>query len=514
MVIGAPPPRGGRRHAKRVRPQNQRRALLNHAVLFGAAVGLFGIDRTLGVIATVLNVVFLIFFFRHLAFAVSAARWAERDLDAPTVGVQSFTPSVAVLVACKDEELVVDGMISALLALDYPPEAMTVVVVDDASTDGTGARLDAWAAANPRLRVLHRVPGAGGGKSGALNDALAMVDADVAVIFDADHQPERTVLRRLVRHFRDPNVGAVMGRCVVRNGVESSLASTIFIDYLSGYLVNEYGRQALFELPAYGGANCAVRVDLIRSLGGWNPHTVTEDTDLTLRVLLGGWRVRYDPSAVDFEEAVLSTSRFWRQRYRWARGHQKCLRDYWGPVLRSPHLSPAQKAETILFLWVYHVPVLCGLGLLLIGLRAFGIGGSSSITLLPLSALLFAGPFTELAVGLLLGRVERRAAWMLVGFVPAFGMSILTATAAYVDGMWGRAYSWSKTARSGVTSTLAAIELVPAGPVAPPAGSLSFARRDAVALSMMNRGIGVTGPAGGPVPHDLEELRAEREAIR
>jgi 1,2-diacylglycerol 3-beta-glucosyltransferase len=491
MVKGVAPSARRRRPARAGAPAHHRLALLGYLLVFVATGVGFGVDRTLGWIATALNIVFLVFFFRHLAFAVSAARWAERDLDAPTIGAQSFTPSVAVLVACKDEELVVDGMVAALLALDYPPAAMTVVVVDDASTDGTGARLDAWAAANPRLRVLHRLPDAGGGKSGALNDALAMVQADVAIIFDADHQPERTVLRRLVRHFRDPNVGAVMGRCVVRNGVESSLASTIFIDYLSGYLVNEYGRQALFELPAYGGANCAVRTDLIRSLGGWNPHTVTEDTDLTLRVLLGGWRVRYDPSAVDFEEAVLSPHRFWKQRYRWARGHQKCLRDYWRPLMLSRHLSLAQKLETMLFLWVYHVPVLCGLGLLLISLRAFGIGGASAIGLLPLSALLFAGPFTELAVGLLLGRVERRAAWMLVGFVPAFGMSILTATAAYLDGMWGRAYSWSKTARSGATSTLVEPVLPAAVPARiPDPGSRTFARRDLATLSMMNERIG------------------------
>ncbi|WP_229071073.1 glycosyltransferase family 2 protein [Actinoplanes sp. DH11] len=450
MTGGVASPAGGGRHRRA--PEHFRRGLLTHALILAAALALFGVDRTLGWAATVLTIVFLLFFFRHLAFAVSAARWAERDLDAPLIGVESFTPSIAVLIACKDEELVVDGMVAAMLGLDYPADRLTVVVVDDASTDGTGAKLDAWHAANPRLRVLHRPAGAGGGKSGALNDALAMVDAEIAVIFDADHQPEASVLRRLVRHFRDPKVGAVMGRCVVRNGVESNLASTIFIDYLSGYLVNEYGRQALFELPAYGGANCAVRTGLIRGLGGWNPHTVTEDTDLTLRLLLDGYRVRYDASAVDFEEAVLSISRFWRQRYRWARGHQKCLRDYWRPVLRTPYLSPMEKLETILFLWVYHVPVLCGLGLVLIALRAAGIGGSSAVEVISLSALLFAGPFTELAVGLVLGRVSRKAVWMLAGFIPAFGMSILTATKAYVDGMWGTTYSWSKTARSGATS--------------------------------------------------------------
>jgi hypothetical protein len=173
--------------------------------------------------------------------------------------------------------------------------------------------------------------------------------------------------------------------------------------------------------------------------------------------------------------------------------------------MRSGHLSLAQKAETMLFLWVYHVPVLCGLGLLLIGLRAFGIGASSSVSLLPLSALLFAGPFTELAVGLLLGKVERRAAWMLVGFIPAFGMSILTATAAYLDGMWGRAYSWSKTARSGATSTPVQVVLPAAAPAAQSsAESMSFARRDAVALSMMNERIGSTPiPGASRIPSEV-----------
>jgi uncharacterized membrane protein YwaF len=103
---------------------------------------------------------------------------------------------------------------------------------------------------------------------------------------------------------------------------------------------------------------------------------------------------------------------------------------------------------------VYHVPVLCGIGLLLIALHAFGFGDASMIQMASLSALLFAGPFCELAVGLVLSRVERRAVWTLVGFIPAFGMSILTATKAYFDGMLGTTYTWSKTARSGATSVV------------------------------------------------------------
>jgi 1,2-diacylglycerol 3-beta-glucosyltransferase len=450
------------------RPQGHRLALLAYPSTLVGACALFGVDPVLGWLAGALNVVFAVYFFRHLAFAVSAARWAGSDLVAADVDLDGYEPEVAVFVGCKNEELVVDGMVTALLALDYPADRLTIVIVDDGSDDRTGGLLDARAAADSRLQVLHRAPGAGGGKSGALNDALSGVDAEVVLVFDADHEPDPYVLRRLVRHFRDPQVGAVMGRCIIRNGQESTMATTVFVDFLSGYLVNEYGRQAMFELPAYGGANCAVRMSTLRGLGGWNTETVTEDTDLTLRVLLRGQRVRYDVTAVDYEEAVVSARRFWTQRYRWARGHQKCFRDYWKPILRSRSLSVVEKCESILFLLTYHVPVLTGLGLVLSVLRAFGLGDRPIIGLLPLSMLLFVGPLAELSVGLLIGRVERRAAWSLLGFLPAFALSIWITSRAWLDGMLGRPYTWVKTSRSGATSTLAPVPaLAGAGPETP-----------------------------------------------
>ncbi len=446
------------------RPDGRRLVLLGYVAAAVAGALALGIDPLLGLVAGALNIVFAVYFFRHLAFAVSAARWAGADLLAADIDLAGYTPSVALLVSCKNEELVVDGMLTALLALDYPADLLTIVVVDDGSDDGTGAKLDAWAAVEPRLQILHRRPGAGGGKSGALNDALALVDADIALVFDADHEPETNALRRLVRHFRDPAVSAVMGRCVIRNGEESVMATTVFVDFLSGYLVNEYGRQALFELPAYGGANCAVRMSTLRELGGWNVETVTEDTDLTLRVILSGQRVRYDVGAIDYEEAVVSARRFWNQRYRWARGHQKCFRDYTGPMLRSRHLTVLEKCESLMFLASYHVPVLSGLGLLLAVLRAFGIGDLPLIGILPLSMLLFVGPLAELTVGLLVGRVERRSAWSLLGFIPAFALSVWICSRAYIDGMLGRPYSWVKTTRSGATSTVGAATPLAAGP--------------------------------------------------
>jgi len=440
---------------QRTGPQPHYLALGVYAAIIGISVAIFGLGHTLAFMAWGLMFVFFVFFVRHFSFAIAAARWVEADLRAPDVGLEEYVPTVQVIVAAKNEELVVDSLARALLSLDYPPDRLGVLVVDDASTDATGPKLDRWATFDPRLRVLHRQPGAGGGKSGALNDAFPLVDAEIIVIFDADHEPQRNVLSRLVRHFRDPEVEAVMGRTIIRNGAESELASIVFIDFLSGYLVNEYGRQALFELPAYGGANAAVRRSTLERLGGWNTETVTEDTDLTIRVVLSGGRVRYDPTAVDFEEAVVSARRFWRQRYRWSRGHQQCAREYFIPAVRCRYLSLPEKVEFLMFFAIYHIPVLSALGILLTVLRVFGLGQIPAVILLPLTLLMFLGPLSELTVALLLGKVERRAAWNVLGFLPSYALSIFTTTRAYFDGMLGRPYTWVKTQRSGTVAAMA-----------------------------------------------------------
>jgi len=412
-------------------------------------VALLGVDRAVILASVLVNLAFLVFFLRHVAFAAAAVRWAPKDLyGAAEVDLQ-YRPNVSVLVACHDEALVATSLVRALAALHYPRSRLEVILVDDGSSDGTGELLERLTAGERHMQVLRREPGAGGGKSGALNDAADVARGEIIVIFDADHIPRRNVIERLVRHFQDPRVSAVQGRCIVRNSVQSRLARSIAIDYFSGYLVNEYGRQALFELPAYGGANCAVRAETLRQLGGWNTDSVTEDTDLTLRVLLMGQRVRYDITAVDTEEGATTLARFITQRYRWARGHQQVWRDYRRHVFRSPLLGRLERLETVLFLLVYHLPVLCSLTLVMTVLRIAGVGPQVTVfEMLPLAALLFAGPFCELAVGLIVGRAPRRSAWSIAWMTPIFFVFMLVCTRAWVDGIFGRPYSWVKTARS------------------------------------------------------------------
>jgi 1,2-diacylglycerol 3-beta-glucosyltransferase len=415
------------------------------------ATASLGLDGVVLMFSLALQLVFIVYFVRHLAFAITAmdgARHRLRDRLPSAAVLSDFRPHVSVLVACRDEERVVDELVASLRRLDYPADHLEFLLVDDGSADATGDLLSAWEAREPRLRCVRRLRGATGGKSGALNEALRSATGEIIVVFDADHRPHSDVVRRLVAHFRDPAVAAVQGRCRISNPDDSLLARLVWIDYLAGYLVNEYGRQSLFQLPAYGGANCAVRASSLRAAGGWNERSVTEDTDLTVRLVLRGERVRYDVDAVDAEEGVTTLERFWHQRYRWARGHQQVCRDYRRAVWRCQHLTSLEKAELTMFLFAFHLPVASALGLLIFMLWMLGAAQPfSDAQTFVFWTLLFLGPLLELGAGLLIGDAPKRAAAVLVFFIPIFFVSIALCTKAWWDGARERPYEWSKTPR-------------------------------------------------------------------
>ena len=421
--------------------------LLGFALLL---VGIFGVREASLLVVIFLTVLFLVFLLRHLAFAVAALASAPGDMRTRSGFDYGYLPFVTVMVPCRNEELVIEGLVTTLMALDYPDDSHEIIIIDDGSDDDTGAILDELTRRHPVLNCIHRPPNSGGGKSGALNTALAIARGEVTVVFDADHKPRADVLRRLVRHFADPAVGAVQGRCIVRNSNETRLARSIAVDYYCGYLVNEYGHQSMFELPAYGGSNCAARTSWLRAFGGWNEHSVTEDTDLTLRLVLVGRLVRFDVTAIDTEESVPTFKRFWRQRYRWARGHQQVFREYRRAVWSSRSLNLVRKIESTMFLLVYHVPVFCMLGLILVALRAGGVlTWGTGVDLTPIATLLFLGPLLELASGLIVSRAPRRAAIGILLFLPGFVIFTVVCTKSWLDGLLGRPYTWVKTARTG-----------------------------------------------------------------
>src|SRR5437762_13289661 len=121
-------------------------------------------------------------------------------------------PSVTVLIPAHNEERVIVQTITSVLLSDL--QDLQIIVVDDGSTDKTGELLDTNFSLEPRVRIIHQV---NRGKAAALNQAMSLADTEMVVTIDADTEMESDAIGKLIRHFSDPQVGAVAGNVTVGN---------------------------------------------------------------------------------------------------------------------------------------------------------------------------------------------------------------------------------------------------------------------------------------------------------
>jgi len=222
---------------------------------------------------------------RHYGLAM-ARLWSRAPQPAAEAS-QDFMPTISVLVPMHNEQKVASGILQALVESDYDPEKLQILAIDDRSTDSTGEIIDAFAASHPVVQALHRVSG-NGGKPGALAFATAKATGEILMLFDADYVPGPGLLTQLVKPFREQNVGAVMGRVVPYNIGESVLAGLLSLERAAGYQVGQEARQRLHLIPQFGGTVGGVRRSALIDVGGWNVESLTEDTDLTCRLVLSG----------------------------------------------------------------------------------------------------------------------------------------------------------------------------------------------------------------------------------
>jgi cellulose synthase/poly-beta-1,6-N-acetylglucosamine synthase-like glycosyltransferase len=261
-------------------------------------------------------------------------------------------PTVTVLIPAHNEEAVIGGALTALLAVDYPADRLTIVPIEDRSTDGTAALVDAFAERYPgRVVPLHR-PHGGQGKAAALAEATELTTGEIIIVFDADYLPSTGLLKRLVAPFFDPEVGAVMGRVVPHNAGRNLLTRLLDLERAGGYQVDQQARMNLSLVPQYGGTVGGVRRAALQQVGGWRTDTLTEDTDLTIRLIVEGWQIVYENRAECYEEVPETWPARARQIDRWARGHNEVMRRWAWNLLRSA-LPLRQRIDGLLLLGVY-----------------------------------------------------------------------------------------------------------------------------------------------------------------
>jgi cellulose synthase/poly-beta-1,6-N-acetylglucosamine synthase-like glycosyltransferase len=287
---------------------------------------------------------------RHYLFAFFRVTLRKSRDMMELVGFTS--PTVSVLVPMHNEERVAADVLQALVDCDYDWSKLEILAINDRSSDRTGEIIDEYAAKYPIIKAIHRSKG-DGGKGEALKLASGRAGGEIILLFDADYVPGRSMIKFLVAPFCDPEVGAVMGRVIPHNGHASLLAGLLELERGAGYQIGQQARYNLGLTPQFGGTVGGLRASVLKAVGGWNTASLTEDTDITFRLLLQGWKVAYVNRAECFEEAPETWQVRSRQIRRWAMGHTVCLHNFWKEWLRAKVLSPAEKIDGLFVLACY-----------------------------------------------------------------------------------------------------------------------------------------------------------------
>jgi cellulose synthase/poly-beta-1,6-N-acetylglucosamine synthase-like glycosyltransferase/peptidoglycan/xylan/chitin deacetylase (PgdA/CDA1 family)/spore germination protein YaaH len=235
------------------------------------------------------------------------------DLD-PQTG-----PLISVLIPCFNEEKVIASSVARILESEWA--RLEVIVLDDGSTDGTGAEVERCFGGEPRVTLL-RFPN--GGKALALNRGLDQARGEIIVALDADTLFPPSTLGRLARWFADPRVGAVAGNALVGNR-RNLITRWQALEYVTAQNLERRALAALGAVTVVPGAVGAWRRSALEQLGGYPSDTLAEDQDLTMAMQGAGWRVEFDPDARAYTEAPETVAGLLKQRFRWSFGTLQCL---------------------------------------------------------------------------------------------------------------------------------------------------------------------------------------------
>ena len=240
--------------------------------------------------------------------------------EAVTLLADADLPVYTVLVPLHREAAVVPPLIRALAALDYPAAKLDIkllIEADDRETAVALARIPLPA----RFAVIAVPPGAPRTKPRALNVALPLARGTLLTVYDAEDDPDPGQLRLAAALFaRLPErVACLQGRLVIDNAGDSLLARAFALEYAGLFdVLNPALARCGLPVPL-GGTSMHLRIRVLRALGGWDSHNVTEDADLGMRLALAGYTVGDLPSTT-FEEAPARFGPWLAQRTRWLKG--------------------------------------------------------------------------------------------------------------------------------------------------------------------------------------------------
>ncbi len=403
---------------------------------------------------TILIFILLLYMLRHYIFTFNRLYGIQKLYYQDII--DDALPMVTVMVPMHNEELVARNILDRLVQSDYPIEKLEIIAINDHSTDKTKEILEEYENRYKHIHAHHRYKQEKRGKAHGLNEVMTYCRGEIIIVFDADYQPPKGIIRELATGFKDPEIGAVMGRVLLENSATNLLTIMLDLERSGGYQVDQQARYNMGLIPQYGGTVGAYRKKIMLDMGGFDTKVLAEDTELTYKMFINGWKVAYANRAECYEEMPEDWMVRARQIRRWARGHNQVMFRYFIPLLKSKYLTLKKKFDGLLLMFIYLIPTLLLLGII----NSIFLFFSGNLELIPGSLfLLFItsqnafgnfAPFFQIAIANFIdGRVES------IRLVPLFAFNFVFYMVYVSLGFWDaiidifskREAVWIKTIR-------------------------------------------------------------------
>ena len=265
-------------------------------------------------------------------------------------------PEIDIFVSLHNEEKVIEDLVTDLLKLNYPN--YKICLINDHSSDSTKSILDKLALENSsKIKVFHRINEAERGKAAAINYAIKKSSGELIAVFDADARIESDFLIKMLPYLEDNLIAAVQSQKRVSNSNVNYLTKLQENEYcLDNYL--QCGRDVIEGNVELRGNGFLIKRDILEKVGLFDIDSLTEDLELSTRLTVNGWNIRFCPEAIILEQAPVKFKAILLQRLRWTEGslrrYTSNIHKIFGP---SKATSASQQFDAFVFLSQFAVPI-------------------------------------------------------------------------------------------------------------------------------------------------------------
>jgi len=316
-------------------------------------------------------------------------------------------PNIDIFVAAHNEEKVIALTLDNLLSLNYPN--YKIYIINDRSTDSTKDILDKYCSQFPeKVKAFHRNNESSCGKAAGLNFATRNTTSELIAVFDADARIDSDYLLKMVPYLEEENVAAVQSQKRILNANSNYLTTLQENEFcMDNYF--QCGRDAIGGHVELRGNGLIIKREILKSVGYWDEQTLTDDLELSTRLHVNGYQIRFCPETMVLEQAPMDLKNLFLQRLRWAEGS---LRRYLShlPRMFGPNKEAAlhQQFDSFVFLSQFAIPIWISLDLIGVIIRYFQDQKTHFTSIMLISFAIWLITLANLTFGL---RIYRNCSW-------------------------------------------------------------------------------------------------------